>query len=271
MGSTVSNQIRVGIFLAVGLAGVLVTILLLGGDKAFLKKHVTLYVAMKQVQGLDHGSVVSLSGIVIGNVETIQFPPSGKQDLIVKMKIEEQYLPRLTKGATADVRTQGALGDKYVYITPADATATPLKNGDYLETVTTPDLMDIITQKGGNETEKIFGAIDEIYKLTKTLNAEGRPNTILSNFIDASHDLKLTAEETKKLVAELRLQDTANLKESIQHMNSVFTKIDRGEGTLGALINDPTLHDRLKAMLGGDNRKQAIQSLIRTSIQKSDK
>jgi phospholipid/cholesterol/gamma-HCH transport system substrate-binding protein len=268
MGSTGNNHIRVGIFLAVGLAGILISILLLGGDRAFLKKHVRLNVQMKQVQGLDRGSVVSLSGIVIGNIDSIDF--ASEKNLVVHMKIEEQYLSRLTKGSTADLRTQGALGDKYIFVVPGDSSAPALKDGDFLETINTPDLLDVLSEKA-TDAGKIFDVIDEAYKLTKVINAENRPNQIMSNFVEITQNLKATSEETKKLMAELRSQDSVNLKESIQHMNSVFAKLDRGEGTLGALINDPTLHERLKAMLGGDSHKQAIQSLIRNSIQKSDK
>jgi phospholipid/cholesterol/gamma-HCH transport system substrate-binding protein len=47
-------------------------------------------------------------------------------------------------------------------------------------------------------------------------------------------------------------------------------KLDRGEGTLGALINDPSVHNQLKAMLGGSPRKNHVKSLLRTSIEKEE-
>jgi phospholipid/cholesterol/gamma-HCH transport system substrate-binding protein len=48
-----------------------------------------------------------------------------------------------------------------------------------------------------------------------------------------------------------------------------MTKIDSGQGTIGALINDPSLHDSLKAMVGGPDRKKNMKSLIRSTIDKN--
>ncbi len=267
MENSKNKTFRVGIFLAIGVFVIMLSIVLLGGDKAFFRTNVLMYATLDQVQGLDRGSTVSLSGIVIGNVKQIKFS-SEKKNLVVEMKIQEDFLPMLTQGSRADVRTQGALGDKYIYITPGEITAPPLKAGDTIETSKSADFMGIISEKGG-EAVKIFDIINEVYKLTKIINADGRSERLITNFVEASQNMKSISEDAKKLMSEMRGQNSGKLKESLEHLNSVLTKIDRGDGSLGALINDPTLHERLKAMLGADTHKQSIQSLIRTSIQKS--
>ncbi|MGI9590906.1 MAG: MlaD family protein [Myxococcota bacterium] len=45
-------------------------------------------------------------------------------------------------------------------------------------------------------------------------------------------------------------------------MNSILAKIDAGEGTLGLLLNDPTLYEELKILGGGANRSTVVRSLI---------
>jgi phospholipid/cholesterol/gamma-HCH transport system substrate-binding protein len=269
MENNTQNQLRVGLFLAAGLVAVLVTILLLGGDRALFKKHVTIYATMDNVQGLNKGSVVSVSGFTVGNIKEIKFS-SERKALVLKMKIQEEFIGRITKGSSADIRTQGALGDKYVYIAPGEPNEKPLEDGDFLETAKSTDLMGIISEKGGEAT-KIFDIIDEIHRLTKIINADGRSEKIITNLVEASQNFKQTADETKKLVAELRGENPAKVREAVNHLNNVLAKIDKGEGTLGALINDPTLHERLKVIIGADSRKQSIQSLIRNSIDKSEK
>ncbi len=266
MDKSHNRNLRVGIFLAVGIFTLMASIMLLGGDKAFLAKHVTLLAKLDQVQGLDRGSVVSLAGVVIGNVATIKFSPE-KKSLMVEMKIQEEFLPMLTENAHADVRTQGALGDKYIYIAPGDPTAPGLKDGDTIQTTKSSDILGMLAEKSG-EAAKIFDIIDEVYKLTHIINADGRSERIISNFVDASENMKAMSEDGKKLMSDIRGGSSQHLKQSIEHLNSVLTKIDRGDGSLGALINDPTLHERLKVILGADTHKQSIQSLIRTSIQK---
>ena len=39
-------------------------------------------------------------------------------------------------------------------------------------------------------------------------------------------------------------------------------KIDEGQGTLGGLINDPTVHDDLKTILGGAKKSKLLKFLI---------
>jgi len=45
-------------------------------------------------------------------------------------------------------------------------------------------------------------------------------------------------------------------------LNSILDKIDRGEGTLGLLLNDPTLYEELKVLVGGANRSTVVRTLI---------
>jgi phospholipid/cholesterol/gamma-HCH transport system substrate-binding protein len=45
-------------------------------------------------------------------------------------------------------------------------------------------------------------------------------------------------------------------------MNQILGKIDRGEGTLGLLLNDPTLYEEIKRLVGGANRSTLVRSLV---------
>jgi phospholipid/cholesterol/gamma-HCH transport system substrate-binding protein len=48
-------------------------------------------------------------------------------------------------------------------------------------------------------------------------------------------------------------------------LNSILAKVDRGEGTMGLLLNDPTLYEDLKRLIGGAERSRAVRTLIRLS------
>ena len=45
-------------------------------------------------------------------------------------------------------------------------------------------------------------------------------------------------------------------------LNSILEKVDRGEGTMGLLLNDPTLYEEVKLLVGGANRSTVVRSLI---------
>lgn len=80
------------------------------------------------------------------------------------------------------------------------------------------------------------------------------------------------SEKSLKLVSEFSDGKSTALqfKNSVDKMNNILTKIDKGEGTLGALINDSTLHEQLKSLVGGSQRKNHVKSVIRSSIEKAE-
>lgn len=49
-------------------------------------------------------------------------------------------------------------------------------------------------------------------------------------------------------------------------LNSILAKVDRGEGTMGMLLNDPSLYEDLKILLGGAQRSAVVRSLISLSV-----
>ncbi len=58
-------------------------------------------------------------------------------------------------------------------------------------------------------------------------------------------------------------QASRDLQASLANLRSITEKINEGEGTLGALIADPTLYDRLAAVLDGASRSVLLRRLIR--------
>lgn len=65
---------------------------------------------------------------------------------------------------------------------------------------------------------------------------------------------------------ELTEQDVVlEALEAGSRLNSILAKIDRGEGTVGLLLNDPTLYEDLKQLVGGAQRSAVVRTLIRMS------
>lgn len=53
--------------------------------------------------------------------------------------------------------------------------------------------------------------------------------------------------------------------EAAARLDSILAKIDRGEGTLGLLVNDPSLYEDLDRLVGGARRSLVVRSLIQLS------
>jgi phospholipid/cholesterol/gamma-HCH transport system substrate-binding protein len=261
METTMSHEIKVGIFALIGVVLFCISIILLGGDKFFFSRTYDLKVRMSQVQGLGKGSVVSLTGVPVGNVETIEFLP-GEKDVEVTIRVQRAVQPKITEGSMASIKTQGALGDKYVYIEPGPLSAAPLKDGAQLPMDKTPDFLDIIASKGA-EMGEIVEVIKEVHILFKNINNENRSARLMNNLVESSQELGKFLSEGRETFRLIRT-------DLVTPMGSVMRKLDNGQGTLGALINDPSLHNRLTNMLGSAPRNKFLKPLIRDSIQTNE-
>ena len=54
-----------------------------------------------------------------------------------------------------------------------------------------------------------------------------------------------------------------DLRVAVANLRAVSTRLEAGEGTLGALLADPTIYERLVAILEGAQRSFLLRSLIR--------
>jgi phospholipid/cholesterol/gamma-HCH transport system substrate-binding protein len=262
------NLVRSGAFVLLGFIVIAFSIISLGGDRWFFSKKSVIYVDFSEAQGLASGSIVSLAGLTIGNVADLELI-SETNKVRVSLKIEDKYLSKLTNAATAELRTQGALGDKYVMIITRPGEGQGLQPGAILQSQTAKDIFGVISERG-QEADKVFEIIKEVHQLTRTLNEQNRVETMIKNFQEASSEMKATAKETRLLISSLRQDTGPKLTESVTKLDRILTKIDSGEGTLGALINDSSVHDSLKSVLGGSDRKKNMKDLIRSSNKVND-
>lgn len=53
--------------------------------------------------------------------------------------------------------------------------------------------------------------------------------------------------------------------EAAARLESILAKVDEGEGTVGLLVNDPSLYEDLQRLVGGARRSLVVRSLIRLS------
>lgn len=258
MLTTLSHEIKVGIFTCIGIVLFCLSVILLGGDKYVFSHSYDLKIHMPQVQGLGRGSVVSLSGVPIGNIDRIDFVKDS-MDVEVTISVERSVEPKITEGSIASVKTQGALGDKYIYITPGAVDAKPLPPGSILPVDKTPDFLDIISSKGA-ELGEVVEVIKEVHQLFANLNQDGRSAKLMSNMVDDTDELKKFLVEGRETFKFMRT-------ETLTPLASTMRKIDKGEGTLGALVNDRSVYNRLSSMLGEAPRNKFLKPLIRDSIE----
>ncbi len=261
MDKKVANNVIVGIFVALAFVGFIFVLFSMGGGSGLFTSQLSLYGKFSQVKGLHPGSEVSLSGLRIGVVKNISVDPKGGKDLTVEMAVGKKYGDVLKQDSVASIRTQGVLGDKYIELSVGSIGAPAVKNGD---TLPSSELTDLFTKSGN--------LVDDI---SRHFDKGGKFEQLLLNLTNVSANLADITSEIKKekgILHELAYGTSGlALNKSMAHLEAILDKINRGEGTLGSLINDPTVYEDVKAMMGGAKRSTILKYFMHQFIDAGDK
>ncbi|MCC2679260.1 MAG: transporter substrate binding protein [Pseudobdellovibrio sp.] len=241
------TQLKVGAFIISGIAVLFTTIFMLGSNKSYFSNVIEVHGYFDSVQGLNKGAVVSLAGVKVGNLDETNFDET-KNLVKVTLTIEEDFKTKIKKDSHMEIRTQGALGDKYIYITPGVGTET-VKHGDELQTDYGNDILSVLSKRG-NESEKLFDILNDIKKITAALAQDNHLPNITANMDKTSANMARVSEQLNKTM------QSGSLDRSVTKLEKIIDKVDKGEGTLGALINDRSLHDRFSRRI---NSKTAVE------------
>ena len=123
---------------------------------------------------------------------------------------------------------------------------------------------------------RIMGEIEQGSGLLHALVYEKRSGNILKELSEATAALQQLSNLMKQLqnqkgLAHILFADPraesimADLEQTSKNLKSVSVHLAQGEGTLGALIDDPTLYEDLSSLLRGANRSRILRSLIQST------
>ena len=83
------------------------------------------------------------------------------------------------------------------------------------------------------------------------------------------NNLSRAASGVGKLAGSVeRTRILANLEHAAGDVSALTQRVRSGQGTIGALINDPTLYDQLLTVFGGVERSRILRALVRFAIKK---
>ena len=261
MDKKVANNVIVGVFITLGVIAFVFLLFNIGGGVSVFSSQLRLIGRFPQVKGLHQGSEVSLSGLRIGVVKDIKIATDGTKELIVELAISRKFASSLKKNSQATIKTQGVLGDKYIELTIGSEDSPPLKNGDMIDSA---EQADLFTKSGNLVTgvSKYFDEEGEITVLLKNLNK------LSKNLVELSTQIK----SQKGLLHEMFYGTSGNnLNKSMAKLESILSKIDEGEGTLGAFVNDPGVYEDIKAMTGGAKRSTVLKFFMKQFIDSGEK
>src|SRR5205823_5091416 len=202
-------ELKVGIFVAIGLAVIGGFVLKFGRLGEGFKIYYDLTVRFKNASGLLKGSDILLSGAKIGRVAGGPRLLREGEGVAVPLRIYEYV--KIPKGSQFAVGSSGLLGDRFVnVITPPGPAKEYLPKNAVVDGAR-PTGMDDLTHAGGQLIEELRGTVQNINGTFTRLNTEA-----LSP--EAMHDLRASIDH---------LNETTNsLPQSSKKLDGVVEKAD---------------------------------------------
>ena len=232
------SQLRVGIFVLVGLAVLAFLILNSTGDFNPFERKLRLKARFAAADGLREGSDVQIAGVRIGKVESVYLlPPDTPEDSKIEAVMavngelgDRPITDRIRTDSTAQLIAVSVLAnEKIINITPGTQKGLPVAEGHVLES-TEAISMNQLTKTGNDllqQINKIAVPANEI--LNKANQGEGTLGALV-NDESLYRNLDAAVAETKLTVTKLQ---------------TTLDKVNRGEGTAGKLLNDAELYNSL--------------------------
>lgn len=247
-----SAQLKVGIFVLVSIAIFVYGVFTISGQEELFEKEYTVKTYFDNTAGLLEGAYVRLSGVGVGSVSSIRFsddPSLGKVQVV--MEINKRALARVSVDSHATIKTEGLLGAKFVEIVPGQGEGIgKARDGIVIRGYTSPEMQEIISQSEEFVTNltAISRNLDKIVAAFADEKQEGFMHTLIYD---------------EQFAADMR-SFSSNLAE-------VSRMIREGEGSVGALVVDPSVHDALKGVLGEAERNRFVRSAVRYMIEEKEK
>ncbi|MBI2712132.1 MAG: MCE family protein [Bdellovibrio sp.] len=263
MRKQLETEIKVGIFITIGLALVMSAVIMLGGTDNLFARKVRYHSKFDSVDGLVSGARVILGGVPIGTVEDIAFDNQLRK-IIVTLAVSKNSEDWIRKDSSVEIATQGVLGDKYLTVNVGTMENPVMPPGSEIPVTTGKDIAHFLN-KGDQLIASLLSISSSLDRVLKSFETDHRNEAFFKGMAESSKNL---AQLTDKMNREM---DNIQLKKAISNMAQITDKLNNGSGTIGAFINDPSLYDEIKALFGGVNRNRIIRNLVRQSVTESSK
>jgi len=242
------------------------------------------YTYFEQVNGLTAGSYVYINGVKVGSVKNLRLTDKGR--VRVALGFSEELM--ITKGSVAHLKSDGLLGGKSISIemgssnekVPPGTVIEGIYSGGFMDTISKKGgRLASDASASLNKLNEILSQVEQIVgqknekKIGKLLgNLEQATAELASLMENKSQQLGQSIEHANDALANLDTLTTQNraqidsaiagLSESMQNMekitaelettsnrlNSILGKIDEGQGSLGKLVNNPSLYNNMDSL-----------------------
>jgi phospholipid/cholesterol/gamma-HCH transport system substrate-binding protein len=279
----VSNETKVGALTVIAVTLLVLGYNFLKG-KSLLKKSNVIYARFTDVGALEISNMVKIKGFRIGNVYKIENMDKDVSEVIVTINMtEEVNIPKnslavINSSLTGSASMSVLPGNATSFISFGD-TLQSSSNPDILSKVmTSVDPVMANVKQAIDSLKLVLSNLNSVFDehtkanlkavianlkttsddltvmlnskngaLAKTLN---NVETFTTNLNGNNEKLNTTIENlknTSQKLSEVEIKETvANLNNTITQLQAILQKANKGDGSLGLLINDPKLYNNLQ-------------------------
>ena len=211
---------------------------LIGNQHKAFTHHVVFYTNFQNVEGLAKGAQVTVDGMIVGEVESIQIPSGPGQKFRLKMNVDDRLHGLIREDSLVTVETEGLIGDKFLVIHDGSEHASEAPAGSTLQSQEQLEMSKLLEQAQG------------IMKQTSTTIDE-----VQGNLNDLRTHLDTTLDTATSTIR--------NVNGVVNNVNGVVTDVRSGKGTVGMLLEDKATAADVSQSLS--NVRQTTQTLNRSS------
>ncbi|RFN58230.1 MlaD family protein [Marixanthomonas ophiurae] len=243
-----------------------------------LENHRTFYAMYDNVEGLSKSAPVTINGLKVGKIQNIGFENQAG-GLIVEFTVENDF--DFSRNSLVRIYSSGLIGGKSLGIYPEYDPNNLAKSGDTLSGEVEKGMLDAVTERLGPLEKKVNGTLSTLDTLLLSFTAIVDEDTqenlkqAIASLKDASasfkgitanvdgllgenkeklnktfNNLDVTAENFAKLSDSLAQIETGQMVRDLEtvtsKLNTLVTRVENGEGSVGKLLKDDKLYNNLE-------------------------
>jgi len=230
MRKTNSQNLRLGIFVVVGILIFILAVYYIGNKQNLFGNTTEITSVFKNVNGLQPGNNVRFSGVNVGTVKGITIV--NDTAIVVDMTIQNKVMALIKRNSLATISSDGLVGSMIVNIVPGDYIGeAPVQAGDTLHSISKIATADMLnTLNTTNENAALLTA--DLLRITTAINkGEGLMGALIK-------DEKM-ATEIKQSISNIQGASRSALQ-TVNKLNKIISDIDLDNSVAGVVLKDTT-------------------------------
>lgn len=285
-------EIKVGLFVGMGIILFLGTLVGLGSEQNLFEQNYVLGTEFNEIAGLRTGAAVRLAGMDVGVVTAIQFndpeegkassngestaaadapdevaaPQKGDKHISVRLRVAKRFKARIRADTLASIQTQGVLGDQYIALSLGSQGKPEVEPGGIIRSVDPESLFKDVPEI----KEKLLSITDQLDRALKGEDGEKATKSI-AEILASVRNIIQEVESGKGVIHALVYDEAvtrdvkgtlAGLDKTIDSVAAITHEIQHGDGTLHALVYEDHIKDLVGSLkLTADNIDEVVMAV----------